>query len=398
MTQRLTKKSLTPLYCLHQAVYFFAMAGVGAFAVTYLSGFGFNAAQIGVMVASTNILSCVLQPMIGSYVDKTSVSILQKIIPVCLIVSFASLLSIELLTLARAVTGALYIVGYLTFSITIPLCNSLCAYYARHGCSVDYGAGSGVGSLSFSFASLGFGYIIALLGSGAMMAVVLVCLVLQLILVQLYPRVRASAPAVSAAAPKNANLSIPAFCLRYRFFMLTMLGVLLLAACHAMAENYLIRIFEGIGGGSEHVGVALFLACITAAPFMIFFERIQRRINVTVLMRLAGVFYIIKAVSLIFADSIMSVYLIELLQTFTYGFLYPSLYYLVIRRIDSADMAKGQSLASAMFTLGMAMGSSLGGIAIEAFGLSAMLAIAAAIACAGTLLVNAAITKADAFA
>ena len=177
--------------------------------------------------------------------------------------------------------------------------------------------------------------------------------------------------------------------------MVTMAGVVCLAACHAMAENFLIQLFTRIGGGSEHVGVALFLACITAAPFMIFFECIQRRIGVRILLRLTGFFYIAKAVLLIFAPSIPAIYLIELLQTCTYGFLYPSLYYLVLQRVHAADMAKGQTLASSMFTLGIALGNSLGGVALECFGLNIMLVLAACIACIGTTLINLTIAGSD---
>lgn len=394
--QHTSSRSLTPLYCLHQAAFFFAMSGVGAFAVTYLIGRGFGAAQTGVMLAATNILSCALQPVIGGYVDRTSITKLQKIIPAFLIAAFVSFASMELFAFPPLVTGLLYVVGYLAFSITIPLFNPLCAHYARIGYPIDYGAGTGVGSLSFSFASLAFGYIIARLGAGAMIMVVLLCLALQLVIVVRYPKLQAAAPSGAAGGPSaKESLSLPAFCRRYRLFMVTMLGVMCLAACHAMAENYLIQLFERIGGGSEHVGIALFIACITDAPFILFFERIQKRISITALMRLSGFFYILKAVLLIFAPTITSIYLIELLQTFTYAFLYPSLYYLVIRRIRPADMAKGQTLASATFTLGMALGNSLGGVAIEHLGLNAMLTIAAAIACAGTLLVNAAVSRPD---
>ncbi|MBQ8618022.1 MAG: MFS transporter [Clostridia bacterium] len=390
--------SLTPLYCLHQAAYFFSMAGISAFAVTYLMNRGFGSAQIGVMLATTNVLSCLLQPVIGSRVDKTSIALLQRIIPGFLIAALVSLASIELFPLPQLMVGVLYVAGYLAFSITLPLLNPLCAYYARSGYAIDYGAGNGTGSLSFSFASLGFGYIIARLGNSALMLVVLLFIAVQLLLVLRYPKVHPEQAASGSPARADQSLSILSFSRRYRLFMLTMIGVLCLAACHAMAENYLIQVFTRIGGGSEHVGVALFLACITAAPFMIFFERIQRRISVTILLRLCGVFYIIKALLLIWSPTITSVYLIELLQTVTYAFLYPSLYYLVLMRIAPADMAKGQTLASALFTLGMALGNSLGGIALERLGLSPMLAIAACIACAGTLLINVTIARCDAAA
>lgn len=398
MKQSQNTRNLTPLYCLHQAAYFFAIAGIGAFAMTYLLHQGFDAAQIGLILASTNILSCALQPMIGSYVDKTSTAVLQKLVPLFLISTLVSLSAIELLALPKLVTGLLYVVGYLSFSITIPLCNTLCAYYSQHDYSIDYGAGSGVGSLSFSFASLIFGYIIALLGTSAMMLVCLLFVALQLFLMTRYPKIQPEPRRADKSAQPEESLSIPAFCRRYRLFMVTMLGVMCLAACHAMAENFLIQLFTRIGGGSEHVGIALFLACTTAAPFLLFFERIQRRIGVVILLRLAGFFYIAKAVLLIFASSIVSIYLIELLQTFTYVFLYPPLYYLVLQRIRPQDMAKGQTLASALYTLGTAMGNSLGGVVIDSFSLNAMLALAACIALTGTVLINTAISRKDAAA
>lgn len=390
-------RSLTPLYCLHQAAYFFAMAGISAFAVTYLLSRGFASAQIGVMLASTNILSCLLQPMIGSYIDKTSVAKLEKIVPAFLIAAIAAFFCVELLRLPLPITGLLYVAGYLCFSITLPLLNPLCAHYTRNGYPIDYGAGNGTGSLSFSFASLAFGYIIANLGTRAMMLVVLVFLAVQLLIVARYPKVE-SEQRDSARSEHAQSLSIPTFCRRYRLFMVTMLGVMFLSACHAMAENYLIHLFERIGGGSEHVGIALFLACITAAPFMLFFERIQRRISIVILLRICGLFYILKAALLIWAPTITSIYLIELLQTFTYASLYPSLYYLVLQRVTPEDMAKGQTLTSALFTLGMAMGNSLGGILIDHLGLNAMLSLAVCIAVAGTTLINITIGKRDSLA
>ncbi len=385
---------LTPLYCLQQAGYFFAIAGIGAFAVTYLMDKGFAASQIGLMLASTNILSCALQPLIGSFVDRRSMALLPRIILGFLCTALICFSSIELLAFPLAVTGAVFIVGSLCFSITVPLSNSLCAYYSQIGCRIDYGMGSGVGSLCFSFASLIIGYIIAGLGTSFMMAFCLMFIVLEIVVVTRYPRIEDSA-AGGHRASASSSLSLPAFCLRYRRFLLTMLGVMCLAACHAMAENYLINVFDRIGGGSEHVGIALFLACTTAAPFLLFFEKIQKKTGVVILLRLAGLSYVLKAALLLFAPSIVSVYLIELLQTCTYGFLYPPLYYLVRERIASADTAKGQTVASALYTLGTALGNSLGGTVIDAFSLGAMLALAAGIAAAGTLLINFTIAKAD---
>ena len=102
-----------------------------------------------------------------------------------------------------------------------------------------------------------------------------------------------------------------------------------------------------------------------------------------------------REVLLMLAPSIGSVYLIELLQTCTYGFLYPPLYYFVGQRIAPADTAKGQTMASSLYTLGTALGNSLGGTVIDAVSLNAMFILAACIAACGALLINATIAKAD---
>ena len=389
-----SKRSLTGLYCLHQTSYFIAIAGIGAFAVTYLMDKGFAAAQIGLMLAMTNILSCALQPFIGSYVDRRSMSLLSGIIFRFLCVALASFIIIEAVHPPLWITGMLFITGSLTFSITVPLSNSLCAYYSQNGHHIDYGAGSGIGSLAFSFASLLIGYMIAVMGSSFMMRFCLVFIVAQMFFMRRYPRIE-SAAQTAAKAERTSSLSLAAFCRRYHMFILTLLGVMCLAACHAMAENYLIQLFTRLGGGSEHVGIALFLACTTAAPFLLFFERIQRRTGVSILLRCAGIFYIAKAVLLIFAPSIGSVYLIELLQTCTYGFLYPPLYYFAGRCVASADTAKGQTIASSLYTLGTALGNSLGGTVIDLISLNAMYALAALLAFAGMLLINLTIARAS---
>nr|MDO4741508.1 MFS transporter [Eubacteriales bacterium] len=299
---------------------------------------------------------------------------------------------------ATSAVGALFLLGSLAFSLPTSLSNTLCAYYSENSYRIDYGMGSGFGSLSFSFASLGLGYIVSAFGAGAMMLLMLLLIAFEMVLVLRYPRIeQTAAPGAAQVRMRPASrLSIPGFCRRYRFYMLTMLGVTCLAATHTMAENYLINLFERIGGGSENVGTALFLACTTAAPFLLLFERIQKKTGVAILMRLSGVFFVLKALLLIGAASIGAIYMIELLQTFTYCFLYPSLYYFARSRVNAADMAKGQALATALYTLGAAAGNSLGGIVIDALGLNAMLVLAAAIAAAGTVIINLFVSRKDA--
>jgi len=230
------RRDLTAHYCLYQTFYFAACSGYSSFAVTYLMDRGFAAAQAGMMLALTSVCSCALQPVIGSYVDRRSMSLLAGIIRRFLFTALLSFLSIELLHPSLAVTAILFVLGSLTFSITVPLSSSLCAYYSQNGYHIDYGAGSGVGSLSFSFASLIIGYMIAARSSSFMMRFCLVFIIIEILMMMRYPKIEdRSSPSLHRAS--SSSLSLSAFCLRYRRFILTLLGVMLLAACHAMASS-----------------------------------------------------------------------------------------------------------------------------------------------------------------
>lgn len=275
--------------------------------------------------------------------------------------------------------------------------NSLCAYYSKRNLPINFGIGAGVGSLSYSFASLGIGYVIARLGADWMIWIVLISLIFLIILVTGYPQLdRNIIKGVSEEDGKSEqNVSIIMFWKKYKYFSITILGVMMIAACHAMAENYLINIFNRMGGGSENVGTALFIACISAAPVLLFIEKIQDKTGFSILMRLSGIFYICKAFLLMEASTVPSVYLIELLQFCTYGFSYPLLYYFTRERIMDTDMVKGQAIAMAFYTMGVAFGNYAGGILIDSFGVNQMLFVALLAALTGTIIINMIIGKTD---
>ena len=390
MLLRGSSHNLTPLYCLHQAAISFAYAGISSFAVAYLMSKGFDTALIGVMLAVTSILSCFLQPILGSYVDRRSMTLVPKLILGFLVTVMAAMGAVEMLSLPQTAIGLLFTAGYFSFLMAISFNNSLCAYYSQNGYHIDYGMGTGMGAFSFSLGSLGSGYLAARLGVRWAMIGAIALIVLDMLVILSYPRIRPEDEQVTRMKKDSdvESLSIPAFCKRYWLFMLTIAGTMCFAACHAMMESFLIQIVGRVGGDSGNVGVALFLAGLSSAPFLLCFERIQRRINPEALVRCAGLFFILKAFLILRATSIPAIYFIYMLQTCTYGFVAPVLYYLVMRRVEPADMAKGQLTFTALYTLGGGIGNSAGGAAIEYNGLNAMLVLVMIFAATGMLLVN----------
>lgn len=352
--------------------------------------------QVGVILAVSSILSCVAQPILGDIADRFNSFALPKMVAAMSLCSLGCFLCIQLLNPGTEVFGFLYIIGGLAVSATASLNNSICAYYSKRNYPINFGLGLGIGSLSYSAASLGLGFIIARFGVDWMIWTVLGSLVFQIIFVLGYPPINTGCKMITEVVrEQEQGVSLIAFWKKYRFFSISIIGVMMIAMCHAMAENYLINIFERMGGSSANVGTALFIACISAAPLLLSFEHVQKKIDYKILMRLSGVGYMFKSFLMIQATTVAGVYLTELLQICTYGFIYPCLYYYVKDRVLDADMAKGQAAAMAFYILGTAFGSYVGGILISAFGLEQMLVAALLFAGAGAVVINLTVGKKD---
>ena len=72
------KKSLTLHYTLQQMAYWAAAAGIMSFATAFLLAKGFPPSQVGVLLASGNLLSCARQPMLAERADRIGGNVLNK--------------------------------------------------------------------------------------------------------------------------------------------------------------------------------------------------------------------------------------------------------------------------------------------------------------------------------
>ena len=386
---RIFIKKLNIRYIIYQLLFFSISAGTSGFAVTYLLGNGFKASQAGTILACSSIASCIIQPLLGDIFDRLKRFVLPKIVAgifVCALLCFACMQFLELSVLW---IGVLYGAGNLMLQVTNSLNNSICAYYTNHNCPVNYGMGQGLGSLAFSFASLGYGYIMDALGIGSMIWIIMLLLMVLIITAFGYPEIKGiDGTFHRQIQKKEERVSLIEFFFKYKMFVFTMAGVLIVGMCHSMSESYFIKIFEHLGGGSEDVGIAFFVGCLSAVPFFVFFEKIQKKINVLWFLKTAGLFFMLKTLLIILATEVWHIYLIQLLQSVTYGFIFQPLYYFARIRVSEADLVKGQAVAIAMYLTGNALGGFVGGQAIDAFGLQKMLLLALFFAFAGTIIIN----------
>lgn len=380
-------KSLTLRYSLHQCAYWAASAGILTFATTFLLAKGLPASRVGLLMAGASVLSGLTQPALASKADRAKTSIL---VPLMVGLTTVSILAFSLLLLdflPSFLFALLYLVGVWAFDAMIPLTNSISVYYNELGRPINYGLGRSVGSFAYSLSALTMGYVIEKLGPDWMIYIILFLLPLCIFIVLGYPKVAVQQHTTLTHQVEElpAPCSLPVFFHRYRWYCISLLGVLLLAMFHAMTENYMIAIMGRLGGDSRHVGIALFVATAAEAPVLFFFSKVRTIISDHWLLRLAGFSFLLKSLLFLVAPSVPFLYAIQLLQMTSYAFLSPVQVYYANEKVAQEDMVKGQAFITASYTLGCAMGNLTGGQLLERYGVSAILIAGVFIAAAGTL-------------
>ena len=376
------RSALNLRYMLHQTTYWAAAAGVMSFASAYLLEQGFAASRVGVLLACGNLLSCLLQPLLADRADRSGGAILLRLMAGLTAMSMACFASLQLIAMPQWCFGLVYLLGVFTFDAMMPLMNSVCVAYNNGGAAINYGFCRGIGSLAFSLAALAIGEAMAGLGAHWMIWISLGLLAGNLAVVLSYP----PEGLVTCRKEEQAaeSCSIPVFILRYRWYCVSLLGVMLLAMFHAMTENYLIEVMRRLGGDSGSVGMALFVATVVEMPVILLFDQVRRHIRDNLLLKLAGISFLLKAVLLVLAPSVGAVYLIQCLQATSYSFLSPTQLYYANAKVDPADMVKGQAFITASYTLGCAIGNFTGGQLLQISGVELLLWCGVVMAAAGT--------------
>lgn len=387
------KKNLTLRYTLQQTAYWAAYAGAMSFASAYLMAKGFSASVVGVLLAAGNLLSCAVQPLLAARADRMGSQVVRRYIAGLSLFCMVCFLSLLKMPQGHWLFGLMYLAGLFAYDVMTPLNNALCVTWREADYTINYGMARGVGSFAYSLAALAIGQAIAGWGEDWMIWIVAGLLLVNMLMALSFPPIKEK----KQSAQVGKSCSIGVFFKRYKWYSVSLLGVILLAAFHMMAENYLIKILERLGGNSGHVGVALFVATTIASVVLIFFDKIRGKLGDQRLLKLSGLFYVVKAVAFLLAPSIEAIYAAQLLQAVTYVFLSPTQMYYASSRVAPQDMVKGQAFITAAYALGCALGNFMGGQLVQAWGVVALLIAGVAIALAGALIIFVTVDRKDRF-
>ena len=372
-------RSLNLKYAGSQIFYFAAFAAMMGYASVFLLDKGCSNSQIGIALALSSIIAVLLQPMLASFADNhKNIEIRNIMAPIILVV-------IALSAILYLIPGSALFVLFLVVTIfsimssIMPLMNSLAFAFEQHGIEINYGLARGLGSVAYAIASLALGHIIESFSPGILPLFYILFTVLLFIVVKMFvlpKEFKNDVEQVETPQEETEQLSFGKFCMKYKKFILFLVGFVLVYFAHTIINNFFIQIITNIGGTSADMGNAVFVAAM-----------MSEKINCGTLIKFSILMFCVKHALTYFATNMIMIYLAQVCQMFAYALFVPASVYYVNEKIAVADRVKGQSLVTTSMTLSGVFANFAGGIMLDALGVGHVLLAGVILSIIGAVIV-----------
>ena len=387
-----SRKSLNIKYMASQIFYFGAFAAMMGYASVYLLYKGFSNSTIGIILSLCSILAVFMQPALASFADNHKNIEIRKIINT--IVAIAIILSVALLVIPTNQTLIfILIVAIFSLETTImPLINTLAFIFEKYGIQINFGIARGLGSVAYALTSMALGYIVEWFSPDLLPICYVAFNALLFIVVHLFVLPK-NAQIVNVdeesetEAEVQENVSLLKFAGKYKKFIVFLLGFVLVYFAHTIINNFFIQIITNVGGNSSDMGNAVFLAAMLELPTMAYFTKLSQKVNCGTLIKASIVLFLAKHAITYLATNMVMIYIAQVLQMGAYALFIPASVYYVNCKVDNKDIVKGQSFVTTSMTMSGVFANIIGGILLDAVGVSEVLLIGVILSLIGAVIV-----------
>ena len=344
------------------AIFYIVQVSVLGFTVYFLNENGYTALEVGVLLAVFGIIAANVQPLLGYIADTNEKVDFKSILTWRGFVTAALFIPLYLFDKNKSVIGVLFGIIFVLTSSMSPFVNASCFYYTNKGINVDFGKARGFGSFSFAIASYILGAFTKTHGSRVVSFNGIIFAIVFLAIVMALPRVDGPSVENKEESKKVANnkIDIIGFIKKYPSFFLMFLATVF-AMCFQNADcGYLIQIIEDLGGDSSQLGTANAIAAMVEIPIMFTISRIIKKIKVKKLIAIACFMYVLRGF-VFHIPTLKAIYFAQFLQMFSYAILIPVTVYLSNEEMQEEDKNRGQTFIGMAVTIGLILGSFVGG-------------------------------------
>ena len=256
----------------------------------------------------------------------------------------------------------------------------------NQGQQLNFGLARGMGSVAYAIICYVLGIITVKAGAGSIPASVIILTFFTLGCLILFPFVKTQG--TSGSKVSGNSLANPLlFFRKYKHFSLVLIGCIFIYLSHVLLNNFNFQIAQGKGGGSSEMGTASAIAAMCELPTLFLFGYIIKKIRCDILIRIAGIFFVLKSLGTLLAPGISVYYGVQILQMLGWGLMTAASVYYVNAVMEPEDAIKGQAYFTMTYTLGCVIGSFLGGVLIDFAGVNSMLIFATVSALFGAFIV-----------
>ena len=380
-------KLWTLRYTLINVLYFVAFCTIHAYAAVFLLDKGFNNTQVGLALAISNILSVIGQPLVAGIIDKG------KILTNRLTVMFSSLfLLLGSLTLIFVNTEKVPIFVIFTLMYTVqfvymPMMIAMNFEYAKAGCNINFGLARGLGSAGFAVTSFFLGKAVENFGTNVILYVTIAAMAIMVLHVFFFKKPKTEETSEVSEIIKEEKGGFISFIKNYPFFIVFLIGTACCFFAHNMINDFMIQIIRSLGGNETQLGYATFLQAILELPVMALIGYVLKKISERHMLVFSAVSFFVKTAILIFATSMIGMYVSQSFQMFAYAVFIPVAAYFADNVMKEKDKVKGQAFINSAITLGGVFSNLICGKLLDAFGVKTMILTGVAVCFVGVIIV-----------
>lgn len=389
-------KNITLQYALLQATFWMAFAAISAFSSVYLLSLGISNSVIGLTLSLGALVSVFLQPLTGTLIDTSERITTKKVLLVSSVMMLAA--AILMYPVSKGVpvlVPLLYGCLICLLQLQLPFTNSIAMESINGGFKLNFGPARAVGSIGYALSSLVMGKAAEALGGGVVQVFIVVGFVLVLLILLSFPAVAKAEKAVTEEKTEGDKEGLFTFLSKYDGFLIILVGLTMIYFSHMSINTFCLQVIIPRGGNSEALGIATAIAATVELIPMVIFPFLSKNVKMSILLRISGVFFSLKAIGTFLAANMTTFYLVQLCQTFAWGIMAVTLVYYVNELMDQHDKARGQAFAGMTYTISCVVSSLIGGTIIDHFGVDTLLIIGSAVSVIGTVILWTGLGKAE---
>ena len=381
---------ITAKYSLIHGSYWMAFGATYNFVTVYLLAKNYSSSAVGIIMAITNILSAILQPLVASYADQEKNYTLKSLMMIFLSLSTSFSMLLYFTKTRESINALVYFLLLLSMLTVHPLLNGLGMKYIEKGYGINFGFSRSMGSLTYAVMSVVLGSLVDKNGPELLPLYYFLLFFITTAATVLFLRSFPYPSDDPTEEPKSQSikqsLSLIEFSKMYSGFSLYLVGVIFIFICFNIINIYMIRIIEAVGGSEKNMGTAFAIAAIVELPFMLTFSRLLRKFKVETLLMVSAWAFTAKVLLTFFAESLLVIYIAQGFQMFSYALFIPGSIYYVTTALHKSHMLKGQAYTTSATTVGAVLGSLIGGYLLSFTSIKTMLAVGFMVSILGTFL------------